>query len=962
MAKCSRLISALLVFGSCLSAVEHRAPPTPVSGDAAAPATEALTEPVAMLGSPYDFGDPDAREQLYLELINRARANPPAEGTRLRYHPQANIQSAYSYFGVDLALMESEFAIISPTQPLAWNKGLNDVALLHSEDMRDNNFQGHTSNDGAGPTAGTRIGSYYSWSSYGENVYAYSKDREYGHAGFEVDWGPGTGGMQDPRGHRNSIHNGIFREIGIGVVSGPGTGDGVLTGPWIVTQDLGLINNSTYFITGVVYEDLNSNSFYDEGEGISGVTVEANTVTGWYAVTATGGGYTIPFTSGLGATTVSFSGAGVTGSYNVTLASQNVKVDHVASADDPPTVATPAAVGSDPLAGTNTSATVLGADDMGEANLTYTWSVQSAPAGGGAGFSPNGSNAASSTTVTFTGAGAYTLRATIADGSAQSVTSDVTITVNQVTTSVSVTPAASSVSLGGSASFSASASDQFGDAMAVQPTFSWGVSGGGSIDGSGNFTAGSTAGVYTVTATGDGVDGTASVTVSDLAPTVAVAASVAADPVTGTSTTASVLGADDAGEASLTYTWSTTAVPAGGAAGFTPNASNGAKNTTVTFTKAGSYTLRATIADGGAQTATSDVTVVVEQTLSGVTISPATADVLPLSSTSFTLAGLDQFGDAMTAAFVLNWSVTGGGAIGSDGTFLAGSTVGGPYTITATDGGSVSDTATVTISDSAPTVATPISAGSTTVVGTSTTLSVLGGDENESLLIYTWSATAVPTGGKVAFERNGTNAAKNTTVFFDRAGSYTIEVTITDPSGQTITDSIALTVQQTASALRVSPSSAATTIGGPTIDFDAVEVDQFGDAMAVQPAITWALSGGDGSIDGSGVFSPGLTLSSGMTVTATSSGGSSTATVSVTGSADTTKPAMNNLVVTLAGTVDPDTVSVTVAGFAADLDAAGAWSIPLTIPIGTSALPVVATDAAGNSTTRTIDLTRPGNG
>src|SRR4029450_4428746 len=44
-------------------------------------------------------------------------------------------------------------------------------------------------------------------------------------------------------------------------------------------------------------------------------------------------------------------------------------------------------------------------------------------------------------------------------------------------------------------------------------------------------------------------------------PTAAVAASASPNPITGTNTSLSVLGADDGGEASLTYTWSTTGTP-----------------------------------------------------------------------------------------------------------------------------------------------------------------------------------------------------------------------------------------------------------------------------------------------------------------------------------------------------------------------------------------------------------------
>ena len=70
--------------------------------------------------------------------------------------------------------------------------------------------------------------------------------------------------------------------------------------------------------------------------------------------------------------------------------------------------------------------------------------------------------------------------------------------------------------------------------------------------------------VYAVTYQGNR-DGTANdmCLASQQAPTVATPATATPSPVTGTTTVLSVLGADDGGEANLTYTWAATAFPAG---------------------------------------------------------------------------------------------------------------------------------------------------------------------------------------------------------------------------------------------------------------------------------------------------------------------------------------------------------------------------------------------------------------
>jgi hypothetical protein len=82
-------------------------------------------------------------------------------------------------------------------------------------------------------------------------------------------------------------------------------------------------------------------------------------------------------------------------------------------------------------------------------------------------------------------------------------------------TSISVLPASANVVTNSTQQFTATARDQFGNLLSPQPSFGWSVSGGGTINSTGLFTAGGTAGgPYTVTASSGGVSGTASVTVT----------------------------------------------------------------------------------------------------------------------------------------------------------------------------------------------------------------------------------------------------------------------------------------------------------------------------------------------------------------------------------------------------------------------------------------------------------------
>ena len=250
-------------------------------------------------GTLYSIGSPTAKEQLYVELINRARLNPPAEGIRLDgyYNTQTDIFAAYDEFGVDRTMMKSEFYAIAAAQPLSISAKLTTAARLHSQYQIDSDQQTHT---GSGSTTtGQRVtAAGYSWSTVGENVFASSNRPLHGHAAFNVDWGGGSGGMQTGRGHRANIHNDSFREIGIGNKTSAETtipsGNLTATGAEIVTQDFAAPSSgATPFITGVVYYDLNGNSFYDIGEGIGGVSVGVTGST-FYAVTAASGGYSVP--------------------------------------------------------------------------------------------------------------------------------------------------------------------------------------------------------------------------------------------------------------------------------------------------------------------------------------------------------------------------------------------------------------------------------------------------------------------------------------------------------------------------------------------------------------------------------------------------------------------------------------------------------------------------------------------
>ena len=286
----------------------------------------------------YSIGQPTDEEQLYLEYINRSRSNPPAEGVRLATTTDPDVLSAYAYFGVSTNALVQQFNTNLPAPPLSMNSNLIAAARRHSQDMFVTVFQGHTGSDGS--TLATRLAEAgYAVSAAGENVYSYALSVLHGHAGFNVDWGVGTNGMQSPPGHRINILNSLYREVGIGVVLGTNSktdGSTVSSvGPQLVTQDLGSRAGLKPFITGVAYFDFNNNGFYDLGEGLGGVRVDVTGASD-YAMTANSGGFSVPVPGdGTYPVIFSFGGQTLTQRVSAVAGGKNVKLDFIPSYQAP---------------------------------------------------------------------------------------------------------------------------------------------------------------------------------------------------------------------------------------------------------------------------------------------------------------------------------------------------------------------------------------------------------------------------------------------------------------------------------------------------------------------------------------------------------------------------------------------------------------------------------------------------
>ena len=297
-------------------------------------------------------------------------------------------------------------------------------------------------------------------------------------------------------------------------------------------------------------------------------------------------------------------------------------------------------------------------------------------------------------------------------------------------------------------------------------------------------------------------------------------------------------------------------------------------------------------------------TFVVDNTSPTISIGAPSATLTAAGPITYTVAYADaNFNTSTLAAsnITLNKTGTASGTVGVAGSGLTRTVTISSITGNGTLGvsiaaGTASDLAgnlapaagpstTFAVDNSPPTVATPASATPGSVTGTTTALSVLGADLwlGEGSLTYTWAATVLPSGAAApVFSVNGSNAAKNSTATFSKAGSYTFQATITDVDGLSANSTVNVTVNQTLNGVAVSPPVANLTAAG-TQQFTAASVDQFGNPMPSQPSWTWSLIGA-GSLSAGGLYLPPYAAGS-ATVQATSGALTNTATVNFAGQA-----------------------------------------------------------------------------
>ena len=250
-----------------------------------------------------------AREQLMLELINRARMDPKGEAERL---------------GVTLGEKQGK-----PVQVLAGNDELRTAAYNHSGWMLINNTFSSIETKGSksfiAKTAIERMVAY-GYAVTGE--YAYGESVSWTGAATTPDFTQAIVGQHETLfaggASRARLLKPAFQEVGIGQQAGSFLDGGETLVASMVTQDF-MRAGAKVFITGVIYTDIIDNDFYDAGEGIAGRKVAGS---GASDKTGAGGGYELQY-GATGIATMTFKLAGPDLKLDVAVGTANVKVDAV---------------------------------------------------------------------------------------------------------------------------------------------------------------------------------------------------------------------------------------------------------------------------------------------------------------------------------------------------------------------------------------------------------------------------------------------------------------------------------------------------------------------------------------------------------------------------------------------------------------------------------------------------------
>ncbi|MEI4232494.1 CAP domain-containing protein [Roseovarius sp. D22-M7] len=266
-------------------------------------------------------------EQLFLELVNRARLDPAAEAAR----HDIGLNDPDPDGPADK--VPSPALTADPKQPLAPDPLLSLAAGRHSDDMLARDYFAHQAPEvapfGSTPKARMENAGYDltgAWAT-GENLAWVGTT---GTLDLDAAILAHHAGLFKSVGHRENILQDIFRETGIAQVEGvftpqSGADAGTDFNASMLTHKFAT-SGPDIFLTGVAYSDLDGDGFYSLGESEASITLS---VAGNTAQTAPAGGYAMALAAGTTLVEVTYAWGGVTRSATVDMDGRNAKIDLV---------------------------------------------------------------------------------------------------------------------------------------------------------------------------------------------------------------------------------------------------------------------------------------------------------------------------------------------------------------------------------------------------------------------------------------------------------------------------------------------------------------------------------------------------------------------------------------------------------------------------------------------------------
>jgi uncharacterized protein YjdB len=455
-------------------------------------------------------------------------------------------------------------------------------------------------------------------------------------------------------------------------------------------------------------------------------------------------------------------------------------------------------------------------------------------------------------------AGTYQVIATQSGGTLAS-TAAVTIS-NVPVASVTVSPAAASLTAGATTQLTATPQDSTGAALSGRAvTWATGNPAVATVSPSGLVT-GVAAGSATITATSEGQSGTAAMTVTNV-PVASVTVSPAAASVSVGATTQLTATPKDANGTALSgrvVTWGTS----------NPAVATVSPSGLVTGVAVGAATITAT-SEGQSGTAALTVTNV---PVASVTVSPATASLTVGATTQLTATPKDANGTALGGR-VVTWGTSNAAVATVSVSGLVTSIAAGSATITATSEGK-SGTSTITVTNVPVASVTVSPATASLTVGATTQLTATPKDSNGTALsgrAVTWATSnaAVATVSASGLVR-GVAAGSATVTATSEGKSGTAAMTVTNVPVATVTVTPAI----------------ATLVAGRTLQLTATPKDALGNPLSGR-VVTWSSNAlGVAAVSGTGLVT-GLGIGA-VTITATTEGQSGSAAVTVTLVSDST--------------------------------------------------------------------------